>query len=564
MSFQPINILEANNKFYVPDYHDNVVRIYTDITSTDYTTLTGFKFNEKCYPFVGMVYYDTTAKITKTHIETVPLTMVYKDFTGRLALTPSDTPVLTEPTTGATLTATAESKCITVTTDNYTTDIPTVKVSYSGYVENKCIKLTPTYTVFKAELSTTPDGTITLTNPTTGATFTTEDNVITITYDTAQTEIPTDVTVSYDDITETLKLYNIKYTATLPYAPKDDSSYTYTGKNIEDISIDGTTLTVDANFTECQCCQKCCSGKTVCTCLSSLSYDTTITDEVVALTPVKNKYYMGTIKDYVPVSAPELVDSNSDLTLTSSDDFITIYVNSTSNNTVLQSVRVKYKYATGETDPLADDRLYVCDIDNHKIKVFNANDEFVMEFGYGYLNEPTGIAIDSDNILHVMCRGSKKVMMFNNKGEFAGEYGDDLLYCSNIKAIDDNTIYISETGRNRIVSFTKTDGKWVKSNPYVIKQFGYVTGINNMRVGITDCVVDFIIGDKCMYVTDLYNSKVVKWYGDNYENYEIIIDSGKDNVEKKQIKTEYPKGITGNTTTFYLADLGNNRILKNS
>ncbi|KAA3599287.1 MAG: tetratricopeptide repeat protein [Calditrichaeota bacterium] len=72
------------------------------------------------------------------------------------------------------------------------------------------------------------------------------------------------------------------------------------------------------------------------------------------------------------------------------------------------------------------DKIYVCDTDNKKVKVFSKDLISELEFGfaggsYGELNSPEDIAVNSFGQIFVLDRDRNSVLMFNEKGFFLSE-----------------------------------------------------------------------------------------------------------------------------------------------
>ena len=57
-------------------------------------------------------------------------------------------------------------------------------------------------------------------------------------------------------------------------------------------------------------------------------------------------------------------------------------------------------------------QIFVSDMDNNRIAVFDENGEFTRSFGQDYVNKPTGICIDNEGRIYVANRGDNKMLLF--------------------------------------------------------------------------------------------------------------------------------------------------------
>ena len=62
--------------------------------------------------------------------------------------------------------------------------------------------------------------------------------------------------------------------------------------------------------------------------------------------------------------------------------------------------------------------IFVSDMDNNRIVVFNEKGEFIRSFGQNLLNKPTGMCIDNEGRVYVANRGNNKILLFNANGEY--------------------------------------------------------------------------------------------------------------------------------------------------
>ena len=61
--------------------------------------------------------------------------------------------------------------------------------------------------------------------------------------------------------------------------------------------------------------------------------------------------------------------------------------------------------------------IFVSDMDNNRIVIFNEKGEFIGSFGQNLLNKPTGLSIDNKGRVYVANRGNNKILLFNAKGD---------------------------------------------------------------------------------------------------------------------------------------------------
>ena len=62
--------------------------------------------------------------------------------------------------------------------------------------------------------------------------------------------------------------------------------------------------------------------------------------------------------------------------------------------------------------------VFVTDMNNNRIVVFNEQGEFIRSFGQNLVNKPTGICIDTEGRIFVANRSDNKILLFNPNGEY--------------------------------------------------------------------------------------------------------------------------------------------------
>ena len=101
--------------------------------------------------------------------------------------------------------------------------------------------------------------------------------------------------------------------------------------------------------------------------------------------------------------------------------------------------------------------VYVADgLGHSNIQVFTAEGEFLMKFGKkgsgdGELNDPSGVSIDSDGIVYVTEDGNHRVSMFTSEGQFLRSFGTKGPF--GIAVDRDGFVYVSDYGNHRIQIF---------------------------------------------------------------------------------------------------------------
>ena len=62
--------------------------------------------------------------------------------------------------------------------------------------------------------------------------------------------------------------------------------------------------------------------------------------------------------------------------------------------------------------------IFISDMNNNRIVVMNAKEEFIRSFGQGLVDDPRGISIDSEGRAFVVSKGNNKIYLFNSNGEY--------------------------------------------------------------------------------------------------------------------------------------------------
>jgi DNA-binding beta-propeller fold protein YncE len=171
--------------------------------------------------------------------------------------------------------------------------------------------------------------------------------------------------------------------------------------------------------------------------------------------------------------------------------------------------------------------IFVADTGNGRIEKFSQDGTFVTSIP---ISDPNGIAIDRTGNIYVAEIGSKhRIQKLRSDGTFIAEWASGLYGPRKIAIGPDDSIYVVDSGRNRIVKFS-TDGE-------VLATWGSEgTGDGQFR-GASSVTVDPI--NNKVYVADPLNSRIqvfdstgnflAKWsipeWGRPYGSEDLAIDS---------------------------------------
>ena len=157
---------------------------------------------------------------------------------------------------------------------------------------------------------------------------------------------------------------------------------------------------------------------------------------------------------------------------------------------------------------LNNNKLYVCDADNHRIQVFDTELNYITSIGGGWgsgpgqFNVPCDVSFDDSSMLHVADCINDRIQVLDQDGKYVREYsqrGSDLgqLSWPAFIHVDHDYVYVSELSNNCVSVFT-TSGRFVRT----IGRLG--SGPGELR-GSRGVVVDT---DGFVYVCDLLNYRV--------------------------------------------------------
>jgi hypothetical protein len=149
--------------------------------------------------------------------------------------------------------------------------------------------------------------------------------------------------------------------------------------------------------------------------------------------------------------------------------------------------------------------LFVCDVNNHRIQVFDKSGAFLRKWGTGGSDpgqfvRPEGLAVDS---LHVFVsdQGNNRIQVFTKDGSFVHQWGgsgsgDGLFASPRGLAADAQRIYVADVSNNRIQVFDK-------SGAFITKwgSLGSVAG----QFNAPQCVA---VDEQYVYVLDAWNKRI--------------------------------------------------------
>jgi len=109
--------------------------------------------------------------------------------------------------------------------------------------------------------------------------------------------------------------------------------------------------------------------------------------------------------------------------------------------------------------------VYVADLGNDRIQVFDANGVFKLKFGTsgagdGQMSTPNGVAVDLSGNVYVADTGNNRIQKFDKDGNFLakiGTKGNGIGQFSNLHGLafdnDAGLLYVADTGNHRVQVF---------------------------------------------------------------------------------------------------------------
>ena len=146
-----------------------------------------------------------------------------------------------------------------------------------------------------------------------------------------------------------------------------------------------------------------------------------------------------------------------------------------------------------------DGKIYVSELSNNRISVFNADESFDHHIS-GNLNKPWGLAFDPSGNLHIVNYGSSNVVVYTSEGKYSKSYGQGSVHNPAGIAIDcEGYMFVSEYYYGQ-----SYNGKLIIFNP----QFQVLTAISGPFKYAVGVALDT---DGYIYVCNYKKSKIMKY-----------------------------------------------------
>ena len=238
----------------------------------------------------------------------------------------------------------------------------------------------------------------------------------------------------------------------------------------------------------------------------------------------------------------------------------------------------KYPYGVAVSD--IDNRIYVSDMSNQRIQVFDGLTlKYIDTLGITdktsssnkKFNRPSGVAVSPvDNKIYVADTGNNRVQVFNYTKtlfgqkykyvatlgitESAGSSNTQFSYPRGVAVSADNLIYVADTGNNRIQVFNGATRQYIATLGTGTK--GSSNTQFNHPIGIAISPIDNRI-----YVADDTNNRVQIFDGanPNYKFIDTLGTTGQPGDSNTQFNS--PGGVAVSLNNrIYVADTNNNRV----
>jgi DNA-binding beta-propeller fold protein YncE len=202
-----------------------------------------------------------------------------------------------------------------------------------------------------------------------------------------------------------------------------------------------------------------------------------------------------------------------------------------------------------------DGSIYVADTENHRIQRFDANGNYLLQWGdlglgNGQFEIPRGIAAGPDGSVYVADTHHHRIEKFTADGAFiknwgTGGSGDGQMIFPHGLAVDaEGYLYVAEGGNNRISKFT-TEGVFVSKWGSGGSGQGQLSSPHGLALG----------PDGSVYVADTENQRIIRFSSAG----EFLGQWGAQGSGQGQFA--WPQGVSVHSNgTVYVADGGNNRV----
>jgi tripartite motif-containing protein 71 len=211
---------------------------------------------------------------------------------------------------------------------------------------------------------------------------------------------------------------------------------------------------------------------------------------------------------------------------------------------------------------LSGGKVYIADSFNNRIQVYTSNGNFLQTIGSygsgnGQLQDPEGIAVNSQGNIYVADAGNSRIQIFSSDGTFLNTLGSpgseegQFSYISDIAIDAQGRLYIADSGNNRIQIFSST-GTFISS----FGSAGTGDGQFNNPEGIdVDAQGNIYVTDAgALFVNEGHN-RIQKFNSNGI----YLTQFGGYGSEMGQLI--WPQGVAvDNQGNIYVADAGNSRI----
>ena len=139
---------------------------------------------------------------------------------------------------------------------------------------------------------------------------------------------------------------------------------------------------------------------------------------------------------------------------------------------------LEFHFPTGVAVNHRNRKVYICDKNNHRIQILNADLTFFSSFGSygsgdGQFNYPRDVALDSTGNVYVaecefISNGRGRIQVFTAEGTFLRKFGEkgsgdgELNWPTGVSIDSDDIVYVTERNNHRVSLFT-SEGQFLRS-----------------------------------------------------------------------------------------------------
>lgn len=147
-------------------------------------------------------------------------------------------------------------------------------------------------------------------------------------------------------------------------------------------------------------------------------------------------------------------------------------------------------------------KVYVADTGNGRVQVFDAQGEFLEQFGQDVLAEPFDVAVDGKGQIYVIDPGHDRLFVFSPDGRLQSRWGRDwgLFDPRGLDVDKDGYIYVANTGGSELLK--------VSVQGEVEARYGLAGSGDGELNQPTDVAVD---GEGNLYIVDTENQRLQVW-----------------------------------------------------